>query len=523
MQLEDLAQNIRQGIMVEASRLTNAPTIYLYLQPQNIKNGFITEENAKYIIEKTGKKFLKAETVEYGDILIYRKDGQFFEISRFTQDFTKKIIPSPAFATIKGANSFLTNVLQLESGKSYVKSELEEINKRQENEWEKVILSIKEIDIPMSFEEEEISIPPGNVPVSEEDFAKINVTADVIAIPNLISRVNLSELRTEGYFQRTSGLWKDDVKSRFIESLIVGIPIPPLYFDIANDEKWLIVDGLQRITAITQFFANVLTLQGLDYLPNLNGQCYEKLERRFQRKFNEATISIFKINAGTPRSVRYKIFRSINTSALVLNRQEIRHAINEDEQVDGFTPSRYVRELANILNQYKTVSNKERMYDCELALRYVIFRMFFYREYTGGSMPDFLDKAMENMYSYPKNKLAVYKEDFKNILAILTQIFDKEILFTYQMIDKTQNNDAKNNDIRGSLVEIWTYSIAQLSHDDQKRVENKAKLIREKTQLLKEDKTFLRSIDPRYNNAAEMVKVRFSTIVNLVNNALNDK
>lgn len=519
MQLGDLAQSIKQGIAVETSNLTNVPTNYLYLQAQNIKSGFITEENVKYILEKTGKKYTKADMLEYGDILVYHKDGQFFDIFRFTQDFTKKIIPSPAFAIIKGANSFLTNILQLESGKSYVKSELEDINKRQENNWLKVIISIKNIDIPLSFDEEDISISPGNIPVPEEDFAKINVREAFITVDNLIKRVNLNELRTDGYFQRTSGLWRNDVKSRLIETLIVRIPIPPLYFDIADDNNWLVVDGLQRINAITEFSANKLQLEGLDYLPRLNGLYYKDLDRPLQRKFEEAQLATFIIQKGTPRSVRYKIFRSINTSALVLKRQEIRHAINEDEQIDGFTPSRYVRELAMILNQYKSVPNKEkeRMYDCELALRYVAFRIFFYKEYSGGTIADFLDKTMESMYSYPKNKLEIYKEDFGVILKLLTQIFDTIPLFTHRMIDTTQSND-----IRGSLVEIWTYAVAQLSDDDKKRLQNKAETVRKKTRELKGNELFLRSIDPRYNNTAEMVKIRFSTILNLINDTLND-
>lgn len=520
MKLGDLAQSIKQGIVVEASNLTNVPTNYLYLQAQNIKSGFVTEENAKYILEKTGKKYTKADMLEYGDILVYHKDGQFFDIFRFTQDFTKKIIPSPSFAIIKGANSFLTNILQLESGKSYVKSELEEIDKRQDNYWRKVVISIKDIDIPLSFEEEDIRMSPGNMSVSEADFAKINIKEAIISVDNIIRRVKRGNLKIQGYFQRTSGLWENDIKSRLIETLIIRIPIPPLYLDIVDyNTTWLVVDGLQRINAVTEFFANKFPLQGLDYLPLLNGKYYKDLDEALQIKFIESQFTTFQIQAGTPRSVRYKIFRSINTSALVLNRQEIRHAINEDEQIDGFTPSRYVRELANILNLHKpNIRDKDRMYDCELALRYIAFRLSFYKEYPGNSIADFLDKTMDIMYSYPKNKLEIYKEDLSRALILLTYIFDKEILFTYQMIDKAEENKR----IRGSLVEIWTCSVAQLSNDDQKKLRDRAKIIREKTQHLKGDKTFLRSIDPSYNNAAEMVKVRFSTILNLINNTLND-
>jgi hypothetical protein len=57
-------------------------------------------------------------------------------------------------------------------------------------------------------------------------------------------------LNVENYFQRKSGLWTDNIKSRFIEALIVKQPVPAFYFDATDDNKWLIVDGLQHLSAV---------------------------------------------------------------------------------------------------------------------------------------------------------------------------------------------------------------------------------------------------------------------------------
>jgi hypothetical protein len=217
-----------------------------------------------------------------------------------------------------------------------------------------------------------------------------------------------------------------------MEAIMLDIPIPPLYFDVVSKNEWLIIDGLQRISTIVDYFNDKFELTELDFLPELNGMKFSLLNRDSQRSIEEAELTTFAIQPGTPRTVRYKIFKNINTSALVLSRQEIRHAMNEDEKVQGFTPSRYVKELADVLNVYISIheSDKERMYDRELVLRYVTFRMFYYKTDYKPSVADFLDKAMESMYSYPKNKLETYKDEFVRILEALTQIFNSESLFT---------------------------------------------------------------------------------------------
>jgi hypothetical protein len=521
MELNDLAENIIQGKLYNRSELTSSPTNILYLLPTNLKSNLITEENAKYLISK---KVPRSDYMVYGDIVIYHKADNDFGIFRFVQELNKNIIPSPDFALIRTSNSFLINLVQNESGKSYIKGEIQELWKHKDGNWKNVISELKNIDIPLIFEGGDISVSPGNIPVEKSDLAKISIRKGLISNDNLIKRVKNGEIRIDGYFQRKSKLWDEGIKSRFIEALILDIPVPPLYFDIVSKSEWLIIDGLQRISTIVDFYNDKFELSELDFLPELNTKKFSVLDRDTQRSFEEAELTTFAIQPGTPRTVRYKIFKNINTSALVLTRQEIRHAMNEDEKIVGFTPSRYIKELADILNKFINISNSDidRMYDRELALRYVTFRMFYYKVDYKPSSADFLDKAMDNMYSYPKNKLELYKGEFAFILKTLKQLFTPEILFTKKMIASKEDETETRNVINGSLFEIWTYAISQLSKLQINKLLLNAEQVNRKTISLKNDNNFVRSIDPRYSNSIEMVKIRFATITNLINDVIND-
>ena len=69
----------------------------------------------------------------------------------------------------------------------------------------------------------------------------------------LIKRIRHKEIELSPDFQRRADVWKDDRQSRLIESMLIKIPLPAFYVDATNDDKWLVVDGLQRLNAVRRF------------------------------------------------------------------------------------------------------------------------------------------------------------------------------------------------------------------------------------------------------------------------------
>ena len=156
-------------------------------------------------------------------------------------------------------------------------------------------------------------------------------------VNTLLARLENDEIDLAPYFQRQAGIWNERDQSRLMESLMLRIPVPAFYFDATNDEKWLVVDGLQRLTAIRRFvIAQDLRLSELEYLREHEGKTFSELPRPLQRAIRGADLVWYLIMPGTPEKVKFDLFRRINTGRLALNAQEIRHALNGKPVTDVF-------------------------------------------------------------------------------------------------------------------------------------------------------------------------------------------
>ena len=119
--------------------------------------------------------------------------------------------------------------------------------------------------------------------------------------------------------------WEPARKSRFIESLLMGLPIPFLFFwESPHTGKLEIVDGSQRLRTIHQFLESELTLGELDQLTHLEGLRFCDLPPSRQRKIKNRSIRGIVLNEHADEQARFDIFERINTGSKVANRAEVR-------------------------------------------------------------------------------------------------------------------------------------------------------------------------------------------------------
>jgi uncharacterized protein with ParB-like and HNH nuclease domain len=270
------------------------------------------------------------------------------------------------------------------------------------------------IDLPedIDLEEEE---GRGTAPF---DPSKVRLETRSMTIDLILERIKHDEIDLAPEFQRNDNIWNDTAKSRLIESILIRIPLPAFYMDATDDERWLVIDGLQRLTALKQFVVdNQLKLTGLEYLTQLEGCRYEEISRSYQRRIRETSLTICAIEKGTPPELKYNIFRRINTGGKPLLAQEMRHALNP-----GVAP-KFLAKLANNPRFTKVVqlgnSSKSRMKDREFVLGFIAYYLTSYKDYKSTEGRDyFFNQAMDKLNKLELEQLEQIENDFDLAISL---------------------------------------------------------------------------------------------------------
>lgn len=358
----------------------------------------------------------------------------------------------------------------------------------------------EQVELESEIEEEE------NYEVQEHPFStkNIKVTSAPLLITHIVNRLKHNEIDLVPDFQRSSDLWNRKKMSRLIESIILRLPLPIFYFDVSYPDKWVVIDGLQRLSTIKRFIVeDDLKLGHLEFLKDLENKKFSELERSYQRIIEETQLLTYQVEAQTPKEVKYSIFNRVNTGGLSLNPQEVRQALNQE--ANGV---KILKEIVE-LEEFKTIVNlkSKRMTDRELVLRFIAFKAIDYKPNQEVKYPlsILLDKTMEEIDN-PKNtinSLRKYKDSLKETLVFLDELLDRKVVF-----NKTLADSSKTKTLNRSLFEVWTVLCSNLTnHEKQKMLNNKDHIkIRYKTLLS----------NPQFNDAItkgtndrKMVKERF--------------
>lgn len=237
-------------------------------------------------------------------------------------------------------------------------------------------------------------------------------------ISTLDEKYKKGKLNLQPTYQREY-VWqtRPELPSRLIESLLLEIPIPPLYFGKMQDGDLEVIDGQQRLTTLIQFVRNQFPLKKLQRRSDLNGKHYKDLLDRDQTKISDATIRSVVIDARSNADLRYEVFERLNRGSMALNEQELRNCVYRGPFND------LIAELENDPSWRKVkggVKPDLRFVEREMILRFFAFvnRQQFY----AGNLKRFLNEYMKDFA--PSNSVqlqaqaSMFREAMKNIYAV---------------------------------------------------------------------------------------------------------
>lgn len=245
---------------------------------------------------------------------------------------------------------------------------------------------------------------------SEVEVHRRNIRSESyqMSIGEVLNLYRDYEIRIRPEFQRLFR-WPIEKQSKLIESILLDIPLPPVFVSQAEDSVWEVVDGLQRLSTILSFVGELRdeakdevlpasTLTRTKYIPSLESATYAELPHSVKIQFKRSRLDFRILLKESDDSVKYELFDRLNSGGLSTSPQEVRTAIlimnnaSFFEQLNSLRSQEIVSESLAL-----TARQSEEQYDLELLVRFLAVRVSSREELANFSdMETFLtDKLME--------------------------------------------------------------------------------------------------------------------------------
>lgn len=231
-------------------------------------------------------------------------------------------------------------------------------------------------------------------------------------------------------------VWEIPKSSRLIESVLMSVPLPVVYFAQEPDGVRSVIDGQQRLTSFFRFIDGKFALQNLRVLNELNGMHFQDLDRNHQKLIQQCSIRAITILSESDSELRFEIFERLNTGAVALNDQELRNCVYRGPYND------LLKELARDPDFMFIAGFKEpesRMRDVELVLRFAAFYHATYLKYQP-PMRRFLNRDMEAHRLIDLHEAQALKKAFKDSAQIVRSLLDRHAFKRFYRGNETNPN-----------------------------------------------------------------------------------
>jgi len=287
-------------------------------------------------------------------------------------------------------------------------------------------------------------------------------------------------------------VWSGKKKSLFIESLLMNIPVPPVFLYEYDLSRYEVIDGQQRLNTIVEFYEDRLVLRGLKApWSALNGltysNCDETIRRGFDRRKISATILLAenaKYESRGEDDIRRQVFERLNTGGQRLNAQELRNCLYSGpfndllvelaqeklfQKIWGIRAEPSVEDSEDedsgeIEEQEPQENLYRRMKDCEIVLRFFALRD---QRDIKGSMRRILDLHMRRLLNVSEPDLDRMRKTFKTRLQLARKIFGSNVF----RITKASGSSALSEPLYDAVMvgvdRNWARKVQLIAHSKQ--------------------------------------------------------
>ena len=260
--------------------------------------------------------------------------------------------------------------------------------------------------------------PEDDQPAEKPDDRPVTSQSSDWTISALRDKLDRGQLDLQPKFQREY-VWntRPELPSRLIESLLLEIPIPPIYFGKVAQGRLEMIDGQQRLTTLVNFVSNKFPLRKLHRMSSLNHKFFKDLTKQEQEKILDTPIRSIVIDAGVNTELRYEVFERLNRGSMTLNEQELRNCVYRGAFND------LLAELERDFYWRKAKGGDEpegRFKEREVILRF--FALANRLSNYAGNLKRFLNEYMGQYAPHEPQDLkahtALHKQTMQNIYAV---------------------------------------------------------------------------------------------------------
>ena len=214
-------------------------------------------------------------------------------------------------------------------------------------------------------------------------------------------------------------IWGDKDRCFFIESILMGLPIPFMFFADTPDGRVEIVDGAQRTQTLVQFCQNDLELQGMQILTESNGFKFKDLDPAIQRRFLNINIRVVFLEEGTTEKVRQEIFKRINTGGQQAKPAEARRGAFEGKFKDFLEECVKMPKFNELAPRTKVT--EDRYEGFEMVSRFFAYSDNYDNNFEGytGNVAEYIDRYVEKQNEIAESNDDIIKECCKRFTDML--------------------------------------------------------------------------------------------------------